>query len=159
MTQLGPRDGFQCLACFTRPIVQSNAAVSQWPVWSNEVFLSGRFRVSHIMHISGKDYLSQNNTPGPPDMVVNVSCALLPHTAAAPQWPVGSNGCSSVAGSEYHTLCIYQERIICPKITHQGRQIWLSMFHVPYRPIQLLPPQWPVGSNGCSSVAGWESPP
>ena len=98
---LCPRDGFQCFTCFTCPILLSNAAVPQWSVESNGVFLSGRLGVSHIMHI-------------------------------------------------------YQERIICPEITHQGPQTWFSMFNVPYRPIQLSflscqlgvmgIPRWPVGS-------------
>ena len=77
--------------CFTCPKVLSNASIPQWPVGSNGVFLTGRLGVSHIMHISRKDYLSRNNTSGPPDMVFNVWCALSSHTAAVPQWPVGSN--------------------------------------------------------------------
>ena len=87
----GPRGGFQCLMCFTCPIVLSNASIPQWPVGSNGVFLTGRLGVSHMMHISRKDYFSRNNTSGTPDMVFNVWCALTPHKAAVPQWPVGSN--------------------------------------------------------------------
>ena len=86
-----PGDGFQCLMCFTCPIMPSNAAVPQWSVESNGVFLTGRLGLSHMMHVSRKDYLSQNDTSGPPDMVFYVWCTLTPHTAAVPQWPVGSN--------------------------------------------------------------------
>ena len=64
------------------------------------------------------------------------TCPLLLSNAAIPQWPVGSNGCNSLAGWEYQTWCIYQERIICPEITHQVPLTWFSMLNVPFRPIQ-----------------------
>ena len=67
-----PQDGFQCLMCFTCPIMLSNASIPQWPVRSNGVFLTVRLGESHIMDLSRKEYLSRNNTSGPPDMVFNV---------------------------------------------------------------------------------------
>ena len=54
-----PQDDFQCLMCFTWPIVLSNAAIPQWPVGSNGVFLTGR--LGHMMHISRKDHLSRSS--------------------------------------------------------------------------------------------------
>ena len=48
---------------------------------------------------------------------------------------LGVMGCSTLAGWEYHTWCIYQERIICLEITHQVPLTWFLMFNVPYRPI------------------------
>ena len=71
---LDPRNGFQCLKCFTCPIVPSIASIPQCRVGSNVAFLTGRLGVSHIMHISRDDNLSRNNTSGPPDMVFNVQC-------------------------------------------------------------------------------------
>ena len=183
--------------CFTCPIVLSNASIPQWPVGSNGVFLTGRWGVSHMVHMPKMDYLSRNNTlapwhgfqwtfivpylpiqppflsgrlgvigvphwpvgslpynqpsglnymvkhytsspppppPPPPrdgfQCLMRFTCPILLSNAAIPQWSVGSNGCSSVAGWEYHTWCIYQERIICPKIKHQGPQTLFSTFNV-----------------------------
>ena len=146
--------------CFTCHILLSNAAIPQWPVGSNVAFLTGRLGVSHIMHASRDDYLSQNDTSGPPGMVFEVLCvSRAPYCCQKNPFlcrRLRVIGCSSVAGWEHHTWCIHQERIICPEITHQGPQTWFSMFNVPYRPIQPLflsgrlgvmgVPHWPVGS-------------
>ena len=63
-------------------------------------------------------------------------CPILLSNASIAQWPVGSNGCNSLVSWEYHTWCIYQERIIGPEITHQVPQTRSLVFNVPYRPIQ-----------------------
>ena len=99
-------------------------------------------------------------TSRPSEMVFNVWRALRdPYCSQMLPFLSGRLGvmrCSSVAGWEYHTECIHQERIICPEITHQGPQTWFSMFNVPCLPIQLPflsgrlgvmgVPHWPVGS-------------
>ena len=59
-----PEMVFECLMCFTCPIVVLNASIPQWPVGSNEVFLNGRLGVSHMMHVSRMEYLSRNKTSG-----------------------------------------------------------------------------------------------
>ena len=85
--------------CVSRAL--SNAAIPQWPVGSNVVFLTGRLGVSHIMHISRDDYLSRHNRSGPPDMVFNIwyvsrapcCCQMQPFLSGR----LGVTGCSSMA--------------------------------------------------------------
>ena len=67
-----PQYSFQCLMCFTCSIVLSNAPIPRWPVGSNGLVLIDRLGVSHMTHISRKEYLSRNKTSGPPDKVSSV---------------------------------------------------------------------------------------
>ena len=94
-----PQDCFQCLMCFTCPIMPSNASIPEWPVGSNGVFLTDRLGVSQMMHISRKDYLYRNNPSGPhtwssmfdvpyrpiqpPFLSGRLGVMIVPH------WPVG----------------------------------------------------------------------
>ena len=92
-------------------------------------------------------YLSRNNTSGPPDMVFNVWCALSPHTAVVPQWPVGG------------IVAFLTGRLGVSHIIHISRDDYLSrsntsgppdtVFYVgcALSPYTAAVPQWPVGSN------------
>ena len=54
------------------PHIDVKYSHSSVAVGSNGVFLNGRSGVSRIIHVSREDYLSQNNTSGPPNVVFNV---------------------------------------------------------------------------------------
>ena len=102
-----PRYSLWCLMCFTCPMLLSNAAIPQWLVGSNVVFLTGRLGVSHIMHISRDDYLCPSDTSGPTDMVFNVWCvSRAPYCYRMQPFLSGRLGVmwrSSLAGWEYQT--------------------------------------------------------
>ena len=102
------------------------------------VFLTGRLGVSHIMDISRDDYLSRNNTSGPPDMVFNVSYAQSPHTAAVPHWPVGSLPYKTDIGIEWYGQILH---ILAPRLFSM-----FDVFHVPRYAVKCIH----------SWVASWE---
>ena len=133
-------------------IVLSNASIPQWPVGSNGVFLSGRLGVSHMMHISIKDYYSQSNTSEPPDMVFNAQCAISPLTDTVPQWPVGSDGAFltgrlGVSPIRQTSGLKYMVKNFTTRPPRGGFQC-LMCFTFTILLSNTAIPRWPVGING-----------
>ena len=99
-----PPRWFSRFNMFHVPHIAVKYSHSSVAVGSNEVLLSGRLGVSHIMYISREDYLSLNNTSGPPLTLFSMFDAPYHRKQLpVPQWPVGSNGGFPLAAWEYHT--------------------------------------------------------
>ena len=125
--------GCSSVACWEFPLYHRH---QDWIIWSKITHLGPQRLFFNVWFVSR----------------VPLYCQMHPFLSGR----LGVMGRSSLAGWEYHTWYIYQERIICLEITHQVPLTWFLMFNVPYRPIHppflsgqlgvIGVPHWPFGS-------------
>ena len=141
MTHLGPQDGFQCLMCFTFPIVLSNASIPQRPVGSitHDAYTKKGILSPEITHQVHLTWFSMFNVPYRPIQPSFLSGRL--GVMGVPDWPVESLPYKTDIGIE---LCGKIIHINAPKDDFQC----LMCFTCPIVLSNACIPQWPVGRNG-----------